>query len=111
MISRVSSTRTDEELDRLVLCTKVPEEISFDFLNHSQELKHPTAIEWQKKIPEKYRFYSSLVLSFLYDDKLFNLDTERFKRVRVSLICMILLFILVTGANSGYWSLDLSGGF
>lgn len=65
----------------MVLLDKVPDDIRMDFLNHSTELKHPRAIELQKKVPDSFKFWSSLVLAYLYDDKVFNLDTERFKAV------------------------------
>lgn len=76
-------TRTDEELTELVQMESVPADMRMDFLNHSTELRHPWAVYLQSFVPRAVQWYSSVLLCFLFDDKLFNLDTQRFIAVSV----------------------------
>eukprot|EP01034_Spumella_vulgaris_P030127 gene30127-37291_t len=78
IMTAIVGTRTDEQLCALVMEPSVPKEIRMDFLNHSTELRHPRAQYLQSFVPKRFHWYSSVVLCWIFEDKLYNLDTVRF---------------------------------
>jgi len=78
IMTAIVGTRTDEQLTQLINAPSVPDDIRMDFLNHSMELRHPRARYLQSFVPERLRWYSAVLLCMLFDDKLYNLDTDRF---------------------------------
>ncbi len=61
-----------------------------DFLNHSTELKHPRAQYLQSFVPKRFHWYSSVVLCWIFDEKLYNLDTVRFISVAMRISHFVL---------------------
>lgn len=75
--------KTDEELQS-IFAESGPLLFDSEFFRLSTKLQSPMANRIQKLIPSSYHWLSARLLAFIFDGKLFNLDTEHFKRVVLS---------------------------
>jgi hypothetical protein len=90
----------------------VPQDMRMDFLNHSTELRHPRAQYLQSFVPKRFLWYSSVVLCWIFENKLYNLDTVRFISVnrRIFLFSRFYWHIIMTGSAAGHRPRDFPRG-